>query len=202
MKRVIKKFPGIMFVMGDLKDKLGKIGDNIDKLEVCGTKVDKKVVKDGKQKKMMIDRIIPPAKALSLLNDFQDSNKEDSKSLSVMFLPLIPGRKNYHCHVVGSWDGPGMICVAFKRRGQQGQEQAMGKGRIMGKKETAGSVDRNNKGEEQDGDVQKAEPMIEKKKNMMMKKQRVNKMTRPTMIKCKGDEPRKKADPMIEKKKN
>jgi len=196
MKRVIKKHPGIIFVMGDLKDKLGKIGDNIDKLEVCGTKVEKKIMKDGKQK-MMIDRIIPPAKALSLLNDHQDSNKDDSKSLSVMFLPLIPGRKKHHCHVLGSWDGPGMICVAFKRRGQQGQEQAMGKERVVGKKETAGSVDRNNKGEEQDGDVQKAEPMIEKKKKMMIKKQRVNKKTRPTMIKCKGDEPRKKADPAV-----
>jgi len=114
-----------------------------------------------------------------------------------MFLPLIPGRKKHHCHVLGSWDGPGMICVAFKRRGQQGQEQATGKERIMGKKETDGSVDRNNKGEEQDGDVQKSGPMSEKKKKMMIKKQRVNKMTRATMIKSKGDEPRKKADPAV-----
>jgi len=43
MKRFIKKHPGIIFVMGDLKDKLGKIEDNIDKLEVCGTKVEKKI---------------------------------------------------------------------------------------------------------------------------------------------------------------
>merc|ERR1712179_407435 len=85
MKRVIKKHPGIIFVGGDLKEKLSKNGD--DSRE---TNAEKKRGKDGK--KMMVDRIISPQKALSLLNDCQDSD-DDSKSVSVMFLPLIPGRK-------------------------------------------------------------------------------------------------------------
>merc|ERR1719233_1816059 len=122
--------------------------------------------------KMMVDRIISPQKALSLLNDYQDS-EADSKSLSVMFLPLIPGRKKHHCHILGSWDGSRMICVAFKRRGQQGQEQATGKmkERKLGKKETAGSDDRNKEDEEHERDVQTPRPMIAKKKMKMIKKQ-------------------------------
>merc|ERR1712072_590446 len=119
MKRVIKKHPGIIFVGGDLKEKSGKIGD--DKRE---TNAEKKMGKD--KKKMMVDRIISPQKTLSLLNDYQDS-EADSKSLSVMFLPLIPGRKKHHCHVFGSWDDCRVICVTFKRRGQQGKELATGK---------------------------------------------------------------------------
>ena len=123
MKRVIKKHPGIIFVGGNLKEKLSKIGVKINNLDVQQTNAEKQSIKDGK--KMMVDRIISPQKALSLLNDYQDS-KDDSEKLSMMFLPLIPGRKKLHCHVLGSWDDCRMICVAFKRRGQQGQEQATG----------------------------------------------------------------------------
>ena len=123
MKRVIKKHPGIIFVGGNLKEKLSKIGVKINNLDVQQTNAEKQSIKDGK--KMMVDRIISPQKALSLLNDYQDS-KDNSEKLSVMFLPLIPGRKKHHCHVLGSWDDCRMICVAFKRRGQQGQEQATG----------------------------------------------------------------------------
>jgi len=188
MNRVIKKHPGLIFVGGNLKEKLGKIGVNIDNLDVQQTIAEKKSVKDGK--KMMVDRIIPPQKALSLLNDYQDS-KDDSEKLSVMFLPLIPGRKKHHCHVLGSWDDCRMICVAFKRRGQQGQEQATGKmkERKLGKKETAGSDDRKKEDEEHERDVLKPGPM--------MKKQRVNKMARPTMEKRKEEEPKKRSDPNV-----
>merc|ERR1711970_37538 len=196
MKRVIKKHPGIIFVGGDLREKLGKKGVDSDKLDVRQTNSEKKSVKDGK--KMMVDRIISPQKVLSLLNDYQDS-EADSKSLSVMFLPLIPVRKKHHCHVLGSWDDCRMICVAFKRRGQQGQEEATGKmkERKLGKKVTTGSDDRNKEDEKHEMDVQKPGPRIVEKKMMLTKKQRMNKMARPTMEKRNGDEQKKQSNSTV-----
>jgi hypothetical protein len=52
----------------------------------------------------------------------KESNDEDSKTMSFLFLPINAGQKKQHCHVVGTWEDSKMICVAFKRRGDVGPE--------------------------------------------------------------------------------
>merc|ERR1712050_492049 len=145
---------------------------------------------------MGIDRIIPPQKALSLIKDHQAS-VEESSLLSLMYLPLIPGRKKQHCHVSGTWQGCRVICVAFKRRGEQGGEhrRGRGKGGKVGKKEMDGTrpgVGTKDKGKYgQEGDEQKLGALCMRKEEMMMKKDEKKKMTRPDRKKNKDDKSNK-----------
>merc|ERR1712072_573533 len=94
----------------------------------------------GEAKKMIVDRIIPAQKELSLVKEYKDT-KEESTKLSILFLPFIPGRKKQHCHVLGEWEGCRMICVSFKKKGQLGKGQGTRKGKEkqLEKKQNDGS---------------------------------------------------------------
>eukprot|EP00090_Calanus_glacialis_P045685 TRINITY_DN8649_c0_g1_i10.p1 TRINITY_DN8649_c0_g1~~TRINITY_DN8649_c0_g1_i10.p1 ORF type:complete len:350 (+),score=130.29 TRINITY_DN8649_c0_g1_i10:18-1067(+) len=120
MIELIRKHPGVLFVGGDLKEKLGANGGNTEQMQVAK----KNAQKEGSEVsgKPIVNRIIPPQKAIALLKGMKENNDEDSKMLSFLFLPINAGQKKQHCHVVGTWEDSKMICVAFKRRGDGGQE--------------------------------------------------------------------------------
>ena len=136
IRKVIKKHPGVLFVGGDLEGKIEKMGEKNDEISKKKTQSPKRNAKKKRMQrscvklneakdsqKLIVKRIIHPQKAIALLRDMKDKNKdEDLKTLSFLFVPIIAGRKRQHCHVFGTWEDSMIICVAFKRRGDGGQE--------------------------------------------------------------------------------
>ena len=139
MMELIRKHPGVLFVGGELKDKLGANSGNKGQMKVGKKIAEKEGIKGSG--KLIVNRIIPPQKAIALLKGMKENNDEDSKILSFLFLPINAGQKKQHCHVVGTWEDSKMIWVAFKRRGDVGQEPGTsGEKKKMEKNERLGNM--------------------------------------------------------------
>merc|ERR1712106_1037930 len=65
IRKVIRKHPGILFLGGDIEEEIGKMG------EING---------------QIVKRIIPPQKAIGLLQNTEDENEETSSKLAILFL--------------------------------------------------------------------------------------------------------------------
>merc|ERR1712106_371645 len=65
IRKVIRKHPGILFIGGDIDEEIGKMG------EING---------------QIVKRIIPPQKAIGLLQNTEDENEETSSKLAILFL--------------------------------------------------------------------------------------------------------------------
>jgi len=120
IRKVIRKHPGILFIGGDIDVEIGKMAENNGQIVKRQNIKEKKEFNNSSQ--LIVKRIIPPQKAIALLKNTEDENKETSTKLSILFLPTIAGRKKQHCHVFGTWEDSKITCVAFKRRGTGGQE--------------------------------------------------------------------------------
>eukprot|EP00092_Neocalanus_flemingeri_P004208 GFUD01004526.1.p1 GENE.GFUD01004526.1~~GFUD01004526.1.p1 ORF type:complete len:345 (+),score=116.71 GFUD01004526.1:75-1109(+) len=127
IRNVIRKHPGVLFIGGDWKQEIGIVGEKKKQIEKNKKQEQEKIA----QKNQRVNRIIGPPKAIALLQDMENkNNKEDAKKLSFLFVPIIAGRKQQHCHVFGTWEESMEICVAFKRRGEGGQKEGNTGGKL------------------------------------------------------------------------
>eukprot|EP00091_Calanus_sinicus_P002674 TRINITY_DN1276_c0_g1_i1.p1 TRINITY_DN1276_c0_g1~~TRINITY_DN1276_c0_g1_i1.p1 ORF type:complete len:160 (-),score=45.46 TRINITY_DN1276_c0_g1_i1:547-1026(-) len=92
MMELIRKHPGVLFVGGDLKEQLGENGCNKGLIKVS-KKIAEKESMEGSEKPI-VNRIIPPQKAIALLKDMKKETDKGSKMLSLLFLPINAGQKN------------------------------------------------------------------------------------------------------------